>query len=74
MFKKSEVDLIACVQMSPLPQKKIGRRNVCESLSLIVFRLHLHKLFFLFFSLTVEKVLTDQHDSGLFKSTYTIIL
>ena len=59
MFKKSEVDLIACVQTSSLPQKKIGRRKVCESLSLIVFRLHLHKLLFLFFSLTVEKVLTD---------------
>ena len=42
---------LACVQTFPLPQKKIGRRDVCESMSLIVFRLHLHKLlFFVFFS------------------------
>lgn len=29
---------LACVQTSLLTQKKIGRRDVCESLSLIVFR------------------------------------
>ena len=44
----SSVDL-ACVQTSPLPQKKIGRRDLCESPSLIMFPLHLHKLLFLCF-------------------------
>jgi len=29
---------LACVQTSPLPQKKIGRRDVCESPTQIVFR------------------------------------
>ena len=49
-LQNSGVDL-ACVQTSPLPQKKIGIRDACESPSLIVFRLHLHKLLFLFFFL-----------------------
>ena len=31
------VDDLACVQTSPLPQKKIGRRDVCESPRIIVF-------------------------------------
>ena len=30
--------------------------------------------FLLLFHLTVEKMLTDQHDSGLFKSMYAVIL
>ena len=38
-----------CTDVPP-PSEKIGRRDVCESMSLIVFRLHLHKLsFFCFF-------------------------
>ena len=51
--------------MEPL-SGKIGRGDVCESRSLI--GIHLHKLVFLVFSLTVEKVLTDQHDSGSFRA------
>ena len=56
---------VACVQMSPLPQKKSGEETSvnrrCKSCSSI----HLHKFFLLLFDLTVEKVLTDQHDWGL---------
>ena len=49
---------------TPSPQKKIGKRDVCESPSLIVFRC-IFAYFFCCFSSGGWKVLTEQHDCGL---------
>ena len=50
---------------TPSSQKKIGKRDVCVSPSLIVFRC-IFAYFSVVFPLEVEKVLTEQHDCGLF--------
>ena len=60
-----------CTEAPPL--KKVGERDVCESPSLIMFRFIFAQIVFGIFPLTVEKVLTDQHDSGLLYSTYAVI-
>ena len=48
-----------CTDVPP-PSEKIGRRDVCESPSLIVFRYTFTYIYIFFLSLTVEKVLTAQ--------------
>ena len=46
---------LACVQTSPLPHKKIGRRDVCESPSLIAF------LFIIYANVTGTRLTTAIH-------------
>ena len=50
---------------APSPQKRIGKRDVCESPSLIVYRYTFAYLIGTLFPLAVENVLTEQHDCGL---------
>ena len=64
---------IACVQTSPSPQKNWRER--CLWIAIInCVPVHICVNFVFVFLLTLEKVLTDQQDSGLLYSMYTVIL
>ena len=69
--------MLAYVQTTPPPHPLRKNQEKRRLLIAVVNRVPVHisiNNFLLLFHQTVEKALTDQHESGLFKSTYTVIL
>ena len=58
---------IAGVQTCRIPQEKSGEETSVNCHRYLGSGIHLHKLFFVL-SLTVKKVLTEQHDSDSFRA------